>query len=115
MDSGPCQPGRSRPSGARVEVTGGEPLISSGKPLQHLGGDPPLHVVPVVASTSVVPVKEVLQYPIEVRQSVEPAAVEGWPVALLEHRAVEPLDDGVVVGGSGRGAVMAELQLLDGG
>jgi hypothetical protein len=90
-------------------------LNSSSCRLQHLGGGPALHVVAAVAPTGVVAIEEVSQDPIEVCHAVESPAVERRPVALLQDRAVEPLDDRVVVRRTRRGPVVGELQLLDGG
>jgi hypothetical protein len=67
----------------------------------------------MVASSGVVAIDEVSQDRLEIRESDEAPAVERRPVALLEHRAVETLHDGVEVGRPRRGPVMGELQLGD--
>jgi hypothetical protein len=79
--------------------------------LQHLHGRPALHVATSVRTAGVVAEDEVLQDVIDVGQPVEPAPMEGRAIALIQNRAVEPLDDRVVVGRAGRDPVMGEPEL----
>jgi hypothetical protein len=56
------------------------------------------HEVAVVATPGVVGLQPAPELGVEVSQASEVLTVEGWPVELLERRALEALADRVVVG-----------------
>src|SRR5512138_362060 len=96
------------PSGSRDEVTGGESVSGSSLQLQHLQWRSALHVSAAVRTSGVVAVDEVLQDVVDVGQPVEPTSVEGHSVALVQDRAVEPLDHGIVVGRARRDPMVGD-------
>jgi len=89
--------------------------MTSSLQLQHLERRPALHVATSVRAAGVVAVNEVLQDLVDVGQPVEPTPVEGHPVALVQDRAVEPLDHRVVVGRARRDPAMCDPDRLRGG
>ncbi len=89
-------------------------MSQSSSRLQDLRGGPSFHVGAVVASAGVVPAEPVLQEPVQVHQPIVAPAMEGRPVALLQHGAVEPFHQGVVVGRAGRDPVVVDLELGQG-
>ena len=95
-------------------MTGGESLSGSSLELQHLERGPALHVATSVRTAGVVAVDEVLQDVIDVGHPIEPTSVERRAIALVQDRAVEPLDHRVVVGRARRDPVMGDAQLLAG-
>lgn len=60
------------------------------------------------SATGVVAVHPALELAVELGRGVEALPVERRPVELLEHRALEPLAHGVVVGRTGRDAVVVD-------
>ena len=66
------------------------------------------HVVAVVAPAVVVGDEPGVRFCLELADRGEVAAMEGGSPALLEHGALEPFADRVVVGRAGRDAMVPE-------
>ena len=67
----------------------------------------------MVAAAGVVALEPALELGVEVGQASEVLAVEGRPVELLEHGALETLADRVVVGRPGWDAMVVDAKVLE--
>jgi len=79
--------------------------------LENLHRDAPGHVRAMVAALGVVAGEEALQLGLKLGEGVEALAVEGRSVELLEDRGLHALADRIVVGRTGRDAVVGDPEL----